>query len=94
MALDTLQKAVGSPTDMDVSLFDLILPPYEWSQIFKPASHQDIQKMALSIKTYGLLHRLTVWEREGGKYLILGGLTRYAAIRELYYKRKEKQKYF
>jgi len=85
MALETLQAEVGSPTDMNVSLFDLILPPYEWSQIFKTASDKDVQKMALSIKTYGLLHRITVWDNGQGKFIILGGLTRYAAFRFLYH---------
>jgi len=67
MALENLQTAVGSPADMLIPLKDLILPPYDWTQIFKTASDKDVQKMALSIKTYGLLHRITVWDNGHGK---------------------------
>ena len=82
--LSSLESVVGLPFEKDIPLENLILPPIEWNDIFKKADDKDIQKMAASIYQYGLLHKITLWEKDDDKYMILGGSTRYAAYRYLY----------
>ena len=84
VGIENLNAIIGTPADMSVNIFDLIVPPYEWTQIFKSPSKKDIRKMALSIETYGLLHRVTLWDNGHNKFIILGGLTRIAAFHYLY----------
>ena len=82
--LDSLNSVVGLPLEKDVEINNLILPPSDWSNIFKKVSEDDVKKMAASIYRYGLLHRITLWERDDNKYMILGGSTRYSAYRYLH----------
>ena len=84
ISLSALNSVVGLPVESDIELEKLIEPPKEWTDIFTKASELDIQKMAASIYQYGLLHRITVWQQDNEKFIILGGMTRTAAFRYLY----------
>ena len=63
---------------------DLLDPaPDKWNFFGRP-SMEAYALIVQSIYKYGLWHPLTVWEREGGRYMILGGHTRNLAYGDLY----------
>ena len=88
--VEQLNKVVGEPTEMDVQLQLLKKVPEEWN-CFPAASTDDIIKMCASIEKYGLLHRITLWEKDG-EYIVLGGNTR-AACYSYLYSQTEDEKY-
>lgn len=89
LQVDQLNKVVGEPTEMDVQLQLLKKVPEEWN-CFPTATTDDIIKMCASIEKYGLLHRITLWEQDGG-YIILGGNTRAACYSYLYSQTKDEK---
>ena len=82
--LSSVNSVVGQPQEMQVDVNVLTNPPEEWTKNFTSASDTEIQKMAMSIYKYGLLHRITVWQRDEENFMILGGMTRTAAFKYLY----------
>ena len=82
--LEPLKQIVGDMSELDIPREHIIMPYPEWAQRFPAATADDIKKMAASIYRYGLLHRITVWEKDEGKYMILGGSTRTAAFDYLF----------
>ena len=84
VSLSSLDSVIGAPDERQINLDNLSSPPEDWIKIFSTASNADIQKMAASIYQYGLLHRITVWQRSDDNFMILGGMTRTAAFKYLY----------
>jgi len=84
VSLSSLNSVVGQPEEIQVDINNLANPPEKWIKNFTAASDIEIQKMAMSIYKYGLLHRITVWQQEDGNFMILGGMTRTAAFKYLY----------
>ena len=79
-----VNSVVGQPQEMEIEIDSLIAPPEDWIKNFAVASDIEIQKMAMSIYKYGLLHRITVWQQADNNFMILGGMTRTAAFKYLY----------
>ena len=79
---DNIDEVVGQAYDKDIETSLLIKARPEWD-LFPAPSRDTVYRMAASIDQYGLLHRVTVWEQTDGKYMILGGHTRYEAFRWL-----------
>lgn len=82
--LSSVNSVVGQPQEMEIEVESLMTPSEEWIKNFTPASDFEIQKMAMSIYKYGLLHRITIWQQNDNNFMILGGLTRTAAFKYLY----------
>lgn len=82
-ALDNIDAVVGRPTEKLIPRELLEPAPKEWD-CFQKASEDKIKQMSQSIKTYGLLHNITVWKQPTGKYMILGGHTRTSCFDYLY----------
>lgn len=78
-SLDNIDAVVGRPVEKKISRDLLIAAPKEWN-FFPKASDEKIQEISESIRQYGLFHNITVWAREDGKYMILGGHTRVACF--------------
>lgn len=68
----------------------LVPAPEEWNFFGRP-SKEAYGLIVQSICKYGLWHPLTVWEQDGGKYMILGGHTRDIAFGDLYALTKDKK---
>lgn len=84
ISLSSLNSVIGLPVESNIELKNLVNPPKDWINIFSKATESDIQKMAASIYQYGLLHRVTLWQQEENRFVILGGMTRVAAFNYLY----------
>ena len=84
ISLSNFNSVVGNPEEFEIDLENLILPPEDWRKIFREASEIDIKKMAASIYQYGLLHRITVWQKDDENFIVLGGMTRLAAFKYLF----------
>lgn len=78
-SLKGIEEITGTAREEIVACNKLIPAPDEWQSIFPKATDETLAKMAVSIRQYGLLHRITVWERDNG-YMILGGHTRAACF--------------
>ena len=79
---ENIDEVVGQAYDKDIETSLLIKARPEWD-LFPAPSRDTVYRMAASIDQYGLLHRITVWEQPDGKYMILGGHTRYEAFKWL-----------
>lgn len=81
--LDSIDAVVGRPEERLLPR-DLLIPaPKQW-ECFPRATDEKIREMSESIRVYGLLHNITVWEQPSGKYMILGGHTREKCFDYLY----------
>lgn len=81
-ATNNIDEVVGQAYDKDIETSLLIKAKPEWD-LFPAASRDTVYRMAASIDQYGLLHRITVWEQSDGRYMILGGHTRFEAFKWL-----------
>ena len=79
---NSIDEVVGQAYDKDIETSLLIRANHEWD-LFPAPSRDTVYRMAASIDQYGLLHRITVWEQPDGKYMILGGHTRFEAFKWL-----------
>lgn len=78
-SLDNIDAVIGRPNEKIIPRDLLIAAPKEWN-FFPKASDEKIQEFSESIRQYGLFHNITVWARDDGKYMILGGHTRVACF--------------
>ena len=81
--LDNIDVVVGKAVEQDIQRDLLDFAPEEWN-CFPTATNDTILKMATSIYSFGLLHRVTVWQMDNGRYMILGGHTRTTCYDYLY----------
>lgn len=88
--LSGINRVIGNPKDEFVDRNFMDPAPDEWN-CFPRATEEAIERMAASIRTYGLLHRVSVWKRQNGRYMILGGHTRTACYDYLYGLTNEQQ---
>ena len=82
VATENIEEVVGQAYDKDIETSLLIKAKPEWD-LFPAPSRDTVYRMAASIDQYGLLHRITVWEQPDGRYMILGGHTRFEAFKWL-----------
>ena len=68
--------------EMQIPLEQLFPAPDVWNFFPKP-DHETMRRLMQSILDYGLLHPAIVWQQEDGRYMILGGHTRYRALKML-----------
>ena len=68
--------------ERQIPLEQLFPAPDAWNFFPKP-DHETMQRLMQSILDYGLLHPAIVWQQEDGRYMILGGHTRYRALKML-----------
>ncbi len=87
-SLTEINRIIGDPQDEYVEREKMDFAPEEWD-CFPKATEEAIGRMAASIQKYGLLHRVTVWKRPNGRYMILGGHTRTTCYDYLYKNTKE-----
>ena len=88
---NNIDAKVGKSYDKDIETSLLIKADPRWNSVngtegthlFPEPSMDTVLRMAASISQYGLLHRITVWERPGDRYMILGGHTRFEAFQWL-----------
>ena len=78
-SLDAINAVVGNTVEMLIPRELLVAAPDDWN-FFPAASADKIVEISESIKQYGLFHKITVWARDDGKYMILGGHTRVACF--------------
>lgn len=79
---ERIDKMFPNAREMVLDRSQLIPAPKEWNFFGKPKPDQ-YALIVQSIYEYGLWHPLTVWERDNGKYMILGGHTRASALADL-----------
>ena len=82
ISTENIDEVVGQAYDKDIEMSLLIKAKPEWD-LFPAPSRDTVYRMAASIDQYGLLHRITVWEQPDGRYMILGGHTRFEAFKWL-----------
>ena len=68
--------------ERQIPLEQLFPAPDAWNFFPKP-DHETMRRLMQSILDYGLLHPAIVWQQEDGRYMILGGHTRYRALKML-----------
>ena len=78
-SLDAIDVITGRPMEKLIPRELLDAAPADWN-FFPAANANKIIEMSESIRNYGLFHNITVWEKEDGRYMILGGHTRVACF--------------
>jgi len=71
-----------SQYEKKIPLDQLAPAPKEWN-FFPQPDRVTMQRLMQSILDYGILHPGIVWQQEDGTYMILGGHTRYRALKNL-----------
>lgn len=85
-----IDEIVGEPFEDDIPVNMLYPVPKEWN-CFPTALEDDVLTMCASISKYGLFHRITLWQTDTNKYMILGGNTRTTCFRKLFEATEEKK---
>lgn len=83
-SIEKIEKFFPAQHDVDINIADLESAPEEWN-FFKMPDEETFKLIVKSIYHQGQLAPALVWKHEyGDKYTILGGHTRFAAIKVLH----------
>lgn len=79
---ERIQTLFPSQYEKQIPLGQLTPAPDKWN-FFPEPDRETMRRLMQSILDYGLLHPAIVWQQEDGTYMILGGHTRYRALKNL-----------